>query len=513
MYVSSLHFVTTQLPPVFQKKDTMTSAQVNFDDYWKSTGYKCKYGESVPSSGGYATTYVKAREGNDLIVPKNTTHVVAAYFGDPLKFNRGKDVTNKVIFSIRKLGKTVLPASTEMFGDPWGGISKELHVKIAMKEDDLADYLARKKKNRTTFEDYYRAVGKSIAVGEVPKKDLQYDVQIIVAPENTYFALPSQDALILSSYWGSPDDFSKGKIVTNKVIEMIRENGWTTFPVNTEMLGDPWYGIVKQLHVKVATVSQKEVELNIKKQNGKIGISFNNSLILTSVSAKASEMGLRAGLRITECEGREVKDVSQLKNIFAVTRDTFRLTVSGNVNLINEVAVQANTYAKRQAEIDKREEIERQEKEKVALARTLDKKLLNLLQEANISEDHYWVFAKNKLDFDSLQELSDNEMRSLGLVLGERKRLQKVLRLRSFNTKSKWKKAVVVQSAMSALALAATRRSKARKHKARMKKIADRSVFEQVKPVVLGSDRGSGADRDLRYFGKCVSLSLSFFLN
>ena len=41
--------------------------------------------------------------------------------------------------------------------------------------------------------------------------------------------------------------------------------------------------------------------------------------------------------------------------------------------------------------------------------------------------DHAWVFADNRIDFDVLGDLGEDNLRELGLALGDRKRLVKAI--------------------------------------------------------------------------------------
>ena len=120
---------------VTREESAKIKSAKKFDEYFESVGEKM-VGEGSKMNRGlsYDEYYLTADEDETLTIPKEAL-ILAAYFGDPKDFVRGKDVTKEVIKFVRGKNALTIAASVEWFGDPWFGSRKQLQVKVAMIEE------------------------------------------------------------------------------------------------------------------------------------------------------------------------------------------------------------------------------------------------------------------------------------------------------------------------------------------------------------------------------------------
>lgn len=123
------------------------------------------------------------------------------------------------------------------------------------------------------FDQYFRSIGTPMKGGETPtiahfhaegndgndndsqspscrsRRSMRF--AYLRCPENKSLTIP-KGAFILGAYYGSAENFIRGKDVTKKVVELVRKKNVRQIFARPEIFGDPWYGMRKTLIVKVA---------------------------------------------------------------------------------------------------------------------------------------------------------------------------------------------------------------------------------------------------------------------
>eukprot|EP00939_MAST-03C_sp_MAST-3C-sp1_P000620 g620.t1 len=136
----------------------------------------------------------------------------------------------------------------------------------------LRGMLGRKSSSKHLyFDDYFKSIGRPVTCGEVPSIGdarspaaesgdarsptcfslKSFRTTYLRCEENKSLIVPER-AYILAAYYGSADNYMRGKDVTAKVIELVRKGGSKEIDAIRALFGDPWYGVRKTLIVKVA---------------------------------------------------------------------------------------------------------------------------------------------------------------------------------------------------------------------------------------------------------------------
>ena len=394
------------------------------------------------------------------------------------------------------------------------------------REDDM-------KKNRGTtsrtrrgqqFDEYFLAVGKKIRGEACPPgwKTIYLNVR-----ENKTLEIPA-GASILGAYWGNPRNFGQGKDVTQDIIMSVRRKGQQAFPASTEIFGDPWFGSKKNLIVKVAVKSDAalpqaqttpkfdsyfECHGEVCDRTVDYTVSYlevseydrmtipKNALLLGAYWGDPD--AFKRGKDVTATVIEMLRENNQYS--FEASTEWFGDPWFGSrKHLICKIAVPKPKVVK-QPVIATRPVITKPSvPRRPVQGQGVAPDVLNVLRKAKVSSDKFRCFYK--INMNRLKNMSEADLGMYcGLVIGERKRVKRVLRGGVVVTPQKtsnWTKAFrgkvsTVGSSISALAKAASRRAKMRRDQME----AVKKLFVSVKAVKHFDKKGCGVKAKLEIFG------------